>query len=103
MSPYIVPDHVLERSLSTTPALTPTFWTTLTIVSFDSLGSPQTKVMPKDDGPAWLSQSSDGSTNTNTPRSKVVDPPPVQHDRFFFDEGNVTFLVRFVRSDADGY
>ncbi|KAI0295262.1 hypothetical protein BC826DRAFT_1009143 [Russula brevipes] len=67
------------------------------------LGSPQTKVMPKDDDPARLSQSSDESTNTNTPRSKVVGPPPVQHDRFFFDEGNVTFLVDGVLYRVHGY
>ena len=34
MSPYVVPDHVLERKFPT--ALTPTFWTGLTIVPFDT-------------------------------------------------------------------
>jgi len=78
MSPYVVPDHLLERNFRTT--LTPTFWASLTIIPFDSLGPPQSKLVASDE---------DG----------------VQHNRFVFEDGNVTFLVgpRVVRIDIDVY
>jgi hypothetical protein len=87
MSPYVVPDHVLERTLPT--PLTPTFWSDLTIVSFDALDSPQTSVIP-----AQLSASSEEIEDTSTAPSKPADHPGVPHRRLFFNDGNITFRVR---------
>jgi len=96
MSPYIVPDHVLERNLST--SLTPTFWGALTIVSFDSLDSdsPQleSSVIHESPLPTQLSASSKESENTSTPLSKSVDLPAVQHRRLYFDDGSITIRVQ---------
>ena len=94
MSPYVVPDHVLERNLPT--SLTPTFWGALTIVSFDSLDtdSPHSSVIPENHLAAQLSTSSKGSENTVTPSFKPVNLPPVRHRRLYFDDGNITFCVR---------
>ena len=39
----------------------------------------------------------------STPPSWLADHPYVQHDRFFFDDGNIIFLVRLVRSDTGLY
>ena len=94
MSPYVVPDHVLERDLST--SLTPTFWGALTIVSFDSLDMdpPQSSVIPENQLVVQLSTSSKRSENTSTPLFNPVNLPPVPHRRLYFDDGNITFLVR---------
>ena len=92
MSPYVVPDHVLERTLPT--PLTPTFWSDLTIVSFDALDSPQTSVIPENHVPAQLSASSEEIEDTSTAPSKPADHPGVPHRRLFFNDGNITFRVR---------
>ena len=101
MSPYMVPDHVLERKFPT--ALTPTFGAGLTIVPFNTLHSTQSKVIPEDNVPAQPSASSEESVNTSTPPSRLAILPHMRHNRFFFDDGNVTFLVRLVRSDIGIY
>ena len=102
MSPYVVPDHrlasvQLERNTDNLPkTLTPTFWAELTIVPFDNLADPaQSNATPNDDVPSELSQES-MSMDTDTTLSKLTDPRPpyVPHARFFFDDGNITFLVR---------
>ena len=102
MSPYVVPDHrlasvQLERNADNLPkTLTPTFWAELTIVPFGNLADPaQSNATPNDDAPAELSQES-MDTSTTTTLSKLADPQSlyVPHERFFFDDGNVTFLVR---------
>ena len=103
MSPYIVPDHVLERNLST--SLTPTFWGALTIVSFDSLDSdsPQLEsngVVHGNPLSAQLSTSSKEPENASTPLSKSTELPVVQHRRLYrrlyFDDGSITFRVRLL-------
>jgi hypothetical protein len=101
MSPYVVPDHVLERNI-TTP-LTPTFWGDLTIVSFDALDSPPTSVFPENHVPARLSASSKESENTSTPLAKSADVPDVRHHRLFFEDGNITFRVRLFCPDLCVY
>ena len=93
MSPYVVPDHVLERN--TTTPLTPTFWGDLTIISFDALDSPPTSVIPENHAPARLSASRE-SENTSTPLAKSADVPDVRHHRLFFEDGNITFRVRLL-------
>jgi len=109
MSPYVVPDHrlasvQLERNTENLPkALTPTFWAELTVVPFDNLVDPaQPNATPSDDVPAELSQ---GSMDTDTTLSKLPDPQPpyVPHERFFFDDGNITFLVRPLRFDTHSF
>jgi len=96
MSPYVVPDHVLERNLST--SLTPTFWGTLTIVSFDSLDSdsPQLKssVIHENPLPAQPFALSEELENTSTPLSKSIDLPAAQHKHLYFDDGSITFRVQ---------
>ena len=94
MSPYVVPDHVLERNLPT--SLTPTFWGALTIVSFDSLDmdSPQSSAIPGDYPVAQLPTSSKGSENTITPLFEPVNLPAARHRSLYFDDGNITFRVR---------
>ena len=99
MSPYIVPDHVLERNLST--SLTPTFWGALTIVSFDSLDSdsPQLEssgVVQGNPLSAQLSTSPKEPENMSTPLSKSAELPVVQHRRLYFDDGSITFRVRLL-------
>ena len=98
MSPYIVPNHVLERNLPT--SLTPTFWGSLTIVSFDSLDpdSPQSSGIQENHLVAQLPTSSKGSENAITPLSKPVDLPDIRHRRLYFDDGNITFRVRLCAS-----
>jgi hypothetical protein len=101
MSPYVVPDHVLERNLPS--PLTKTFWGDLTIVSFDALDPPQTSVIPENHVLAQQSASSKESVNTSTPPFKqpvLLDRP---HHRYFFDDGNITFHVRLVRPDPGVY
>jgi hypothetical protein len=99
MSPYVVPDHVLEQNLST--SLTPTFWGALTIVSFDSLAldsddSPQleSSVIHDDPHPAQPSASSKEPESTSTPLAKSIDLPAVPHSGLYFDDGSITFRVR---------
>jgi hypothetical protein len=102
MSSYIVPDsRVLDTNLPTPSA--PTLWGEMTIVSFDALDSPQTSAIPEDHVPVQLSASSKESGNASTPPSKWADPPGVPHNHLFFDDGNVTFLVRLVHPDPDFY
>ena len=102
MSPYVVPDRVQpERKLPT--ALTPTFWAALTTVPFDTLDPAQPKISLDDDVPAEVSVLSEESTKTSTQASKLADPPLVEHEYYFFDDGNVTFLVRPLRSDTGIY
>ena len=93
MSPYVIPDHVLERKLPT--SLTPTFWGELTVISFDSLDtdSPQSCVIPENHLVAQLSTSSEGSENTITPLSEPVNLPAIPHPRLYFDDGNIMFRV----------
>jgi len=100
MSPYVVPDSrlasvQLERKTDNLPkTLTPTFWAELTIVPFDSLIDPaQSNATPNDDVSA--ESSSQESMDTGTALSKLADPQPphVPHEHFFFDDGNITFLV----------
>ncbi|KAI9508389.1 hypothetical protein F5148DRAFT_1013693 [Russula earlei] len=91
MSPYIVPDHALGRSFPTT--LTPTFWASLTIIPFDTLGPSPTQVVSEDDVPAPSSAPSEASLNAKTPQSNLADLPPVHHNQYFFDDGNIAFLV----------
>jgi len=109
MSPYVVPDHrlasvQLERNTDNLPrVLTPTFWAELTVVPFDSLVEPaQSNATPNGDVPAELSQ---GSMDTDATLSKSADPQPpyVPHERFFFDDGNITFLVRPLRFDTHSF
>ena len=99
MSPYVVPDHVLERNLPT--SLTPTFWGRLAIISFDSLDtdSPQSSVIPENDLVAQFSKSPKGSENTITPELfKPVDLPAIPHPHLYFDDGSITFRVRLYAS-----
>ncbi len=98
MSPYVVPDHVLEQKLST--SLTPTFWGALTIVSFDSLDtdSPRSSVIPEDHSVPRFSTPSKESENTITPLFEPVNLPVVRHRRLYFDDGNITFRVRLCAS-----
>lgn len=96
MSPYVVPDHVLERNIPT--PLTPTFWGDLTIVSFDALDYPQTSAFPDNHVPAQLPASSKESENTSTPLAKWADIPDLRHRRLFFEDGNITFRVRLCLS-----
>jgi hypothetical protein len=91
MSPYVVPDHVLERNLPT--SLTPTFWGALTVVSFDSLDTD-----PENHLVALSSTPSEGSENTFTPLSKPVNLPAIPHPLLYFDDGNITFRVRLCAS-----
>jgi hypothetical protein len=107
MSPYVVPDHVLERNLPT--SLTPTFWGALTIVSFDSLDADSSQLEsgvihenPLPTG-AHLSASSKEPENTSTPLSKSIDFPAIQHRRLYFEDGSVTFRVRLVHLDLGIY
>jgi hypothetical protein len=86
MSPYVVPDHVLERNLPA--SLTPTFWGALTVVSFDSLDTD-----PENHLVAQLSTPSKGSENTITLLSKPVNLPAIPHPHLYFDDGNITFRV----------
>ena len=111
MSPYVVPDHrlasvQLERNTDNLPkTLTPTFWAELTIVPFDNLADPaQSNATPNDSAPAELLQES-MDTDTTTTLSKLADPQPpyVPHERFFFDDGNITFLVRPLRFDVHSF
>jgi len=92
-----------EGKLPTT--LTPTFWAPLAIVPFDTLDPVQSKVIPGDDIPAsaQVSASFQEYINTILPPYKSVDPPHVQHKCFFFDDGNITFLVRPVHLDTGMY
>jgi hypothetical protein len=102
--PYVVPNRMQpEGKLPTT--LTPTFWAPLAIVPFDTLDPVQSKVIPDDDIPAsaQVSASSQEYINTILPPYKSVDPPHVQHKCFFFDDGNITFLVRLVHLDTCMY
>lgn len=96
MSPYVVPDHVLERNLPT--SLTPTFWGPLTVISFDSLDtdsdSPQSSVIPENHLVSQLSAPLDESENAITPLSKPVNSRVVPLPRVYFDDGNITFRVR---------
>jgi hypothetical protein len=92
MSPYVVPDRLLKRNLPT--PLTPTFWGDLSVVSFDALDSPQTSVISENHVLVQQSASSEESGDTSTPSFKVADHPGVPHDRFFFDDGNITFHVQ---------
>ena len=110
MSPYVVPDRrlanvQLERNTDNLPkSLTPTFWAELTIFPFDSLVDPaQSNATPNDDISAELS--SQESMVMGTTLSKLADPqpPPVLHAHFFFDDGNVTFLVRPLCFDAHSF
>jgi hypothetical protein len=101
MSPYVVPDRLLKRNLPT--PLTPTFWGDLSVVSFDALDSPQTSVISENHVLVQQSASSEESGDTSTPSFKVADHPGVPHDRFFFDDGNITFHVRFVHLDPGIY
>ena len=99
MSPYVVPDHVLERNLPT--SMTPTFWGTLSVVSFDSLDTvdpPQSSVIPEDHLIAQLSTSSRGSENEIALFTKPVDLPAIPHPRLYFDDGSITFRVRLCAS-----
>lgn len=97
MSPYVVPDHVLEHNLST--SLTPTFWGTLTVISFDSLDSdsPQleSSLIRDNPLPAQLSASPKEPENTSTPLSKPIELV-IQHKRLYFDDGSITFRVRLL-------
>jgi hypothetical protein len=84
----------LERNAATDKlpeALTPTFWAELTIIPFDSLVDPVAAEL-----------SSQESMDTGTTLSKLADPQPphVPHKHFFFDDGNITFLVRALRFGA---
>ncbi|KAH9962483.1 hypothetical protein BJV74DRAFT_787129 [Russula compacta] len=74
----------------------PIFWTGLTIIPFDTphSHSTQRKVTPRDNVPAQPSASSKEFINTSTPPSWLADLPYAQHDRFFFDDGNIIFLVK---------
>lgn len=101
MSPYVVPDRAQpERKLQTT--LTPTFWAALTIVPFDALAGDltQSKMIPDGDVPAAPQVSVSSEESTSTQPSKLTEPPPVRHEYYFFDDGNVTFLVRPLHSDT---
>jgi len=111
MSPYVVPDHrlasvQLERNTDNLPkVLTPTFWAELTVVSFDNLVEPaQSNATPNDDVPATPELSQE-SMDTGTTLSKLPDPQPpyVPHERFFFDDGNITFLVRPLHFDPHSF
>ncbi|KAI0295263.1 hypothetical protein BC826DRAFT_968513 [Russula brevipes] len=95
MSPYVVPDHALRRIQQTPSTLIPRFGATLSIVSFDALGSGQTTGFP-DDVSMRSPTSSDERVNTSGPDFKLVDPPHVHHSRFFFDDGDITFIVEGV-------
>jgi len=100
MSPYVVPDRAQpERKLPT--ALTPTFWAALTITPFDTLDPAQSKMILNDEVPAEVSVTSEESMNTST-QSKLADPPQ-EHEYYFFDDGNITFLVRPLRCDTGIY
>jgi hypothetical protein len=101
MSPYVVPDHVLERNLPS--PLTQTFWGDLTIVSFDALDFPQTGVIADNHVPAQQFASSKESENTSTPPFKQSVLLDIPHHRYFFDDGNITFRVRLVRPDPGVY
>jgi hypothetical protein len=83
-------------------ALTPTFWAALTITHFDSLDPPQSKTILNDDVPAEVSVLSEQYTNTST-QFKLAGPPHVEHEHYFFDDGNITFLVRPLRRDTGIY
>ena len=94
MSPYVVPDRVLERNLPS--PLTKTFWGDLTIVSFDALDPPQTSVIPENHVLAQRPALSEEPVNTRTPpfkRPVLLDRP---HHLYFFDDGNITFRVRLI-------
>jgi hypothetical protein len=93
MSPYVVPDHALGRNQQTPSTLIPRFGTTLPIVSFDALGSSQTTGFP-DDVSMLPRASSDERVNTSVPDFKSVD---VHHSPFFFDDGDITFIVGLAR------
>lgn len=96
MSPYVIPDHVLERTLPT--SLTPTFWGPLTVISFDSLDtdsdSPQSSVIPENYLVSQLSASPNGSEDAITQPPKPVNSRVVPLPRVYFDDGNITFRVR---------
>ena len=76
----------------------------MTIVSFDSLDtdSPQASAVPED-LVAQLSTPPKGSENVIPPLFKPVNLPAAQHHRLYFDDGNITFCVRLVRSDTGIY
>ena len=81
----------------------PTFSGASTIISFDAVESPQNSVLPENHVFVQLSASSKGSGNSNTPPSRLADPRGVPHSRLFFEDGNITFLVRLERSDPRFY
>ena len=103
MSPYVVPDHVLERNLLT--SLTPTFWGSLTIISFDSLDSDsplqESSLIHENPLPAQLSASSKEPENTSTPLFWSFNLPATRHRHLYFDDGSITFRVRLVHLDPD--
>jgi hypothetical protein len=96
MSPYVVPDRGAERCLQTIS--TPTSAAPI-VVSFDSLDSLQANLILEDDVPVQPPDpSEEGLTNTNAPSLSIpVWRPYMQHKHFFFDDGNITFLVRPLR------
>ena len=112
MSPYVVPDHRLasvrlERTTDNLPKmLTPTFWAELSIIPFDNLADPAQSNKTPDDDVQSSAELSQGSIDTcTTTLSKLVDSQPlyVPHERFFFDDGNITFLVRPLRFDVHSF
>ena len=104
MSPYVVPDHGAEQCPQT--ILSPTSSTGSTVISFGSLDSVQANLILEDDVPEKPPGSEEGSVNTSVPPSSTLAHRPYtqrKHKRFFFDDGNITFLVRLSHPHADIY
>ncbi|KAI0250055.1 hypothetical protein BJV78DRAFT_1128587 [Lactifluus subvellereus] len=92
MSPYVVPDHGAERCPQT--ILSPTGSAASTVISFGSLDSAQANQILEDDVREKPLDSEEGSVNTSVPRlSMPAYRPYIQHKRFFFNDGNIAFLV----------
>jgi hypothetical protein len=65
----------------------------LTIVPFDTLDPAQSKIIQDDKLSEKESSPCQESMSASSPPSNLAGPPHVHHERFFFDDGNITFLV----------
>jgi hypothetical protein len=102
MSPYVHPGPDTDqhaRAIATSIPESPS--SASTTVSSDTINTApsglSSEILRESVSPRSLSESPDESTNTKTsqPQSQSTRVGPfTQHKRFFFEDGNITFLVR---------